>query len=128
MDKITILVDGNPSLYKSEPVEFVFGEQIFALPPAVIEAVYKYQENCDRSRDALRQLNQFIFDEDERDESSEEQSDGIEAFTSKYGIGYSEAVGLCELIIKRFQAKFDCNEEENDQWRDAIVYVMFQSN
>ena len=99
----------------------------YAMTEQEIEAAYRYQEHQYRLEDAKRQLNTLVFgcdDGSDFDDPEDEQSKRY--FAEDYGISYDQAVSedMLEEYLRRFEARFDCDYDENSQWEAAIRAVL----
>ena len=105
-------------------VEFTYDGQMFKMSEQEIIAAYYYRLHQFRLQDALRQLNIFVYGCDEIPEEEQDESD--DCFQKQYGLSYVEAstTDMLELYCSRFDARFDCNEAENDLWEAAIRAVL----
>lgn len=107
----------------SNKVEFEHNGKKYAMTEDEITAAYWYKEKQHRREDALRQLNQFIFNEDEPVEEADAE-EKKRWFERVYLISYETACGMLDDFVRAFERFGDCNVDENQTWHDAIVEVL----
>lgn len=91
-----------------------------------IEAAYRYQEHQYRLQDAQCQLDILVFGCSDIDLEDPEFRDELKWFEKRHGITYAEAStsDMLERYIRRYENRFDCNQDENGQWEAAIMAVL----
>ena len=105
-------------------IEFEYGGKLYAMTATEIEAAYRYKERQYRKEDALRQLNQFIFDEDDPESDGASVEEKKRWFECIYLITYEEACEMLDDFVDTFEDFTDCNVDENQTWHDAIEEVL----
>lgn len=106
--------------FEHNGVKYVMTEQ-------EIEAAYRYREHQYRLEDARRQFNTIVFGSDGASGLDDLKSKQAKAdFSVRYGIGCEEASSddMLEEYLRRFENRFDCNQDENSQWEAAILAVL----
>ena len=92
--------------------------------------VYQAQQERFRLRDAQDHFDEFVFgaDPEALDEARVEQEK--QRFQERYGFSYDEAVDpksehyVLGEAARRFRNKYDCEIDENTQWKIAIEYLL----
>jgi len=105
-------------------IEFEYGGKTYSMTEEEIEAAYRYKERQYRKEDALRQLNQFIFDEDDPEDDGSSIEEKKRWFECIYLITYEEAREMLDDFVDTFEDFADCNVDENQTWHDAIEEVL----
>lgn len=103
---------------------FVYKGKRYEMTEDEIEAAYRLRERQYRYEDARRQFLVFVFGDDPINVSVSDQTTAIHSFTRKYGIGLAEGLNLLDEIVARFEKDFDCNQDENTAWENAIEAVL----
>lgn len=112
---------------QNDVVNFEYNGVKYAMTEQEIEAAYRYREHQYRLEDARRQFNTIVFGSDgESGLDDLEREQARTDFVERYGIGYEEASSddMLEEYLRRFENRFDCNQDENSQWEAAIMAVL----
>lgn len=92
--------------------------------------VYQAQQERFRLQDARDHFDELVFGTDPEALEEEDVHQEKQRFQAQYGFNYDEAVDpesqhfVLERAIQRFQARFNCENDENAQWEAAIQYVL----
>lgn len=105
-------------------VEFEYNGKKYVMSKEEIEAAYWYKDRQYRMEDALRQLNQFIFNEDDPVDEGASVDEKKRWFECVYLITYEEACEMLDDFVDTFEDFADCNVDENQTWHDAIEEVL----
>ena len=108
---------------RENKIEFEYNGKKYVMTEEELEAAYRYKERQYLKEDALRQLNDLVFDECEVDEDDEVESKK-QRFESVYHITYEEACEMLDDFVDTFEDFADCNVDENQTWHNAIVEVL----
>lgn len=92
---------------------------IYHLQEDAIEAAYRYKLRQYRSEDCYNHLCDIVFAD-----ALMSEEEAKEVFEEEYGMTYDEAASLMDEMIDRFEDKFDCNQDENAMWENAIKSVI----
>lgn len=91
---------------------------------------YQAQQEQFRLQDALDHFDEFVFGDgpEALEETKVEQKK--RRFQEQYGFSYDEAVDpksehyVLEEAARRFRNKYDCEIDENSQWKAVIEYLL----
>lgn len=108
----------------NKKIEFEFGGKTYSMTEEEIEVAYRYKERQYLKEDALRQLNQFIFNEDEPVDEGASVEEKKRWFECIYHITYEKAREMLDDFVDTFEDFADCNVDENQTWHDAIEEVL----
>ena len=91
-------------------------------PDLSVAAIVRSKELDALEEDAKRQINNFLFDEDEAPDTNEEADSVIHA---KYPLlSYPEILDAISDFVDEFENNKDCNTAENDTWRISVENVL----
>lgn len=91
-------------------------------PDGSVNAIFRSKELDALEEDAKRQINNFLFDEDEAPDTNEEADSVIHA---KYPLlSYPEILDAISDFVDEFESNKDCNTAENDTWRISVENVL----
>lgn len=91
---------------------------------------YQAQQEQSRLQNALDHFDEFVFGDgpEALEETKVEQKK--RRFQEQYGFSYDEAVDpksehyVLEEAARRFRNKYDCEIDENSQWKAVIEYLL----
>lgn len=91
-------------------------------PDGAVAAIVRYKELDALEEDAKRQINNYLFDEDEAPFPNEEADSVIHA---KYPqLSYPEILDAISDFVDEFERNKDCNVAENDTWQNSVKDVL----
>lgn len=91
-------------------------------PDGSVNAIVRSKELDSLEEDAKRQINNFLFDEDEAPDTNEEADSVIHA---KYPLlSYPEILDAISDFVDELESNKDCNTAENDTWRISVENVL----
>ena len=107
-----------------------FDEVEITLTDEEVYEVYQAQQEQSRLQDALDHFDEFVFGDgpEALEETKVEQKK--RRFQEQYGFSYDEAVDpksehyVLEEAARRFRNKYDCEIDENSQWKAVIEYLL----
>lgn len=106
--------------------KFTYNGKVYDLSEEQIEAAYRYQLHQYRLADAERQFKNFVYGSDPNSIDEQECQQAEEYFLRGYGVPVSEGLTMLEEFVQRFEDDFDCNEDENSMWENAIHRTVMQ--
>ncbi len=103
-------------------IRFMHNGAEYAMTEAEIEAAYRYKTHLNRLSDAEMQVKIFVYGYDAPEYDSENEVANRLYFEEEYGISYETAVSrpMLEKYVRRFDARYTCDYDENSQWEAAI--------
>lgn len=91
-------------------------------PDGAVAAIVRYKELDALEENAKRQINNYLFDEDEAPFPNEEADSVIHA---KYPqLSYPEILDAISDFVDEFERNKDCNVAENDTWQNSVKDVL----
>ena len=107
-----------------------FDEVEITLTDEEVYEVYQAQQEQFRLQDILDHFDEFVFGDgpEALEETKVEQKK--RRFQEQYGFSYDEAVDpksehyVLEEAARRFRNKYDCEIDENSQWKAVIEYLL----
>ena len=107
-----------------------FDEVEITLTDEEVYEVYQAQQEQFRLHDTLDHFDEFVFGDgpEALEETKVEQKK--RRFQEQYGFSYDEAVDpksehyVLEEAARRFRNKYDCEIDENSQWKAVIEYLL----
>lgn len=104
-----------------DKVRFEHNGKTYSMTEEEIDAAYQFRRRQYLEEDARNQLYAYR-DAISLPSWSEEESN--ERFVESEGVSFDRALQMIPAIADLFEDEYDCNNDENNQWMNAIASVI----